>query len=770
MTSRFRFGFLALTWLVTSSDNLAEPKPARPEHTNRLAQEKSPYLLQHAHNPVDWYPWGKEAFAKARSENKPIFLSIGYSTCHWCHVMAHESFENEEVAATMNREFVNIKVDREERPDVDRVYMTFVQATTGGGGWPMSVWLTPDLKPFVGGTYFPPEERYGQPAFKTVLERVATAWKENHDKIVEQGGRIVAALRESQSTAAAEGKIDAAVLDAAFQQIDRSYDPKEGGFGNAPKFPRPVTLNFLTRFYVRDPKRESGKHALEMTLFTLRKMAAGGMHDHIGGGFHRYSVDRYWHVPHFEKMLYDQAQLAGAYLDAFQITRDQQYEVVARDVLDYVARDMTSEEGGFFSAEDADSPAGIGDPGHEKTAEGAFYIWTKKEIDAALGDAAEIFHFHYGVQPHGNAPEGSDPQDEFRGKNILIERHTIAETAKHFGNTGILSASRTDSSRGEPVRPAGVSPPDPESGQAARDLLKRCREKLFSIRSKRPRPHLDDKIIAAWNGLMISAYARGAQVLDEPRYLEIATRAAKFLRTNLYGEKSKLLYRNYRGGRSDIEGFADDYAFVIQSLLDLYEASFDVEWLKFAIQLQETQDRLFFDEKNGGYFSTSGKDESVFLRMKDDNDGAEAAASSVAALNLLRLAQFRDDPAAAGAERARKTIDAFATTLSHFPSAMPLMLVALDYSLSKPRQIVIAGKRDAPETKALVKEVHRHFLPNTVLFLADGAEGQGYIGEKNEAIRAMSPIDGKPAAYVCENFTCKAPVTDPKQLGDLLLK
>ncbi|PYL33589.1 MAG: thioredoxin domain-containing protein [Verrucomicrobia bacterium] len=770
MTSRFRFGFLALTWLVTSSDNLAEPKPARPEHTNRLAQEKSPYLLQHAHNPVDWYPWGKEAFAKARSENKPIFLSIGYSTCHWCHVMAHESFENEEVAATMNREFVNIKVDREERPDVDRVYMTFVQATTGGGGWPMSVWLTPDLKPFVGGTYFPPEERYGQPAFKTVLERVATAWKENHDKIVEQGGRIVAALRESQSTAAAEGKIDAAVLDAAFQQIDRSYDPKEGGFGNAPKFPRPVTLNFLTRFYVRDPKRESGKHALEMTLFTLRKMAAGGMHDHIGGGFHRYSVDRYWHVPHFEKMLYDQAQLAGAYLDAFQITRDQQYEVVARDVLDYVARDMTSKEGGFFSAEDADSPAGIGDPGHEKTAEGAFYIWTKKEIDAALGDAAEIFDFHYGVQPHGNAPEGSDPQDEFRGKNILIERHTIAETAKHFGNTGILSASRTDSSRGEPVRPAGVSPPDPESGQAARDLLKRCREKLFSIRSKRPRPHLDDKIIAAWNGLMISAYARGAQVLDEPRYLEIATRAAKFLRTNLYGEKSKLLYRNYRGGRSDIEGFADDYAFVIQSLLDLYEASFDVEWLKFAIQLQETQDRLFFDEKNGGYFSTSGKDESVFLRMKDDNDGAEAAASSVAALNLLRLAQFRDDPAAAGAERARKTIDAFATTLSHFPSAMPLMLVALDYSLSKPRQIVIAGKRDAPETKALVKEVHRHFLPNTVLFLADGAEGQGYIGEKNEAIRAMSPIDGKPAAYVCENFTCKAPVTDPKQLGDLLLK
>ena len=772
MTSRFRFGFLALTWLVTSSDNLAEPKPARPEHTNRLAHEKSPYLLQHAHNPVDWYPWGEEAFAKARSENKPIFLSIGYSTCHWCHVMAHESFENEDVAAFMNREFVNIKVDREERPDVDRVYMTFVQATTGGGGWPMSVWLTPDLKPFVGGTYFPPEDRYGQPAFKTVLERVATAWKENHDKIVEQGGKIVAALRESQSTATAEGKIDAAILDAAYQQIDRIYDPKEGGFGNAPKFPRPVTLNFLTRFYARDPKRESGKHALEMTLFTLRKMAAGGMHDHIGGGFHRYSVDRYWHVPHFEKMLYDQAQLAVAYLDAFQITQDRQYESVARDILDYVARDMTSKEGGFFSAEDADSRVvgGIDDPGHAKTAEGAFYVWTKKEVGAALGDASEIFDFHYGVQPHGNAPEGSDPQDEFRGKNILIERHTIAETAKHFGNTGSLSASRTDSSPREPVPPAGVSPADPEREQAIRDLLKRCREKLSVIRSKRPRPHLDDKIIAAWNGLMISAYARGAQVLDEPRYLEIATRAAKFLQTDLYDPSRKILYRNYRGDRSDIEAFADDYAFVIQGLLDLYEASFDVEWLKFAVQLQETQDRLFFDEKNGGYFSTSGKDESVFLRMKDDNDGAEPSASSIAALNLLRLSQFRDDPAAAGAERARKTIDAFTTTLSHFPSAMPQMLVALDYSLSKPRQIVIAGKKDAPETKALLKEVHRHFLPKTVLILADGAEGQKYLGEKNDAIRAMSPIDGKPAAYVCENFTCKAPVKVPKKLAELLSK
>jgi uncharacterized protein YyaL (SSP411 family) len=485
-------------------------------------------------------------------------------------------------------------------------------------------------------------------------------------------------------------------------------------------------------------------------------MAAGGMHDHIGGGFHRYSVDRYWHVPHFEKMLYDQAQLAVAYLDAFQITRDRQYESVTRDILDYVARDMTSKEGGFFSAEDADSLVAVAavydrrteseEPAEagahraplQETKEGAFYVWTEKEIDAALGDAAEIFAFHYGVQAHGNAPEGSDPQDEFRGKNILIQRHTTAETAQRFNKS---------------------------EDEIAKSLA-RSRANLFAIRAERPRPHLDDKIIAAWNGLMISAYSRAAQVLEDPRYLEIAIRAAKFLRTNLYEEKSKLLYRNYRGGRSDIEGFADDYAFVIQGLLDLYEASFDVEWLKFAVELQETQDRFFFDEKNGGYFSTSGKDESVFLRMKDDNDGAEPAASSVAALNLLRLAQFRDDKQIA--ERARKTTDTFAATLSHFPSAMPQMLVALDYSLSKPRQIVIAGRKDAPETKTLLREVNTHFLPKTVLCLADGAEGQKYLGEQNEAVRAMSPIDGKSAAYVCENFTCKAPVTDPRELAALL--
>jgi uncharacterized protein len=727
---------------VTPTHLAAEAAPGPSQHANRLAHEKSPYLLQHAHNPVDWYPWGEEAFAKARRENKPIFLSIGYSTCHWCHVMAHESFESAEVAAIMNREFVNIKVDREERPDVDRVYMTFVQATTGGGGWPMSVWLTPDLKPFVGGTYFPPTDRYGQPGFKKVLERIAAAWKENHEKIAGQGAKIVDALRDSTAARPeTAGKVDATVLDAGYEQFSRNYDPREGGFGSAPKFPRPVTLNFLSRFHAGDRSSTESKNALEMDLFTLRKMAAGGMRDHIGGGFHRYSVDRYWHVPHFEKMLYDQAQLALAYLDAFQITQDRHFESVVRDILDYVTRDMTSKDGGFFSAEDADSPvvAEAGDPGHsQKTAEGAFYIWTEKEIDQALGDDAEIFKFHYGVQSHGNAPEGSDPHDEFRGKNILIQRHDLKDTAKRFGKSEVETAKS----------------------------LERGREILFSIRAKRPRPHLDDKIIAGWNGLMISAFARSGAVLQEQRYLDSAMRAAKFIRTQLWDDPKSILFRSYRGGRGQVEGFADDYAFVIQGLLDLYQASFDIEWLKFANELQRTQDRAFFDEKNGGYFSTTGKDESVLLRMKDDNDGAEPAASSVAAVNLLRLAQIRDGKELR--ERAEKTINAFQATLSSFASAMPQMLVAVDYSLSKPRQIVIAGKMDAPETRELLAEVHRHFLPKTIVLLADGGEGQKYLGEKVEAIRAMSPINGRSAAYVCENFTCKAPVTDPQQLRELL--
>jgi uncharacterized protein YyaL (SSP411 family) len=716
---------------------VADAPPAHVEHTNRLAREKSPYLLQHAHNPVDWYPWGEEAFAKARREKKPIFLSIGYSTCHWCHVMERESFENEEVAAVMNAHFVNIKVDREERPDVDRVYMTFVQATTGGGGWPLNVWLTPGLKPFVGGTYFPPEDRYGQPGFMKVLHRIADAWEGDRAKISQSGDQIIAALAHSANTSAEKpGKANAKVIEAAYQQIARGYDAREGGFGGAPKFPRPVTLNFLFHVYHRSaPGSEAGEAALGMGLFTLRKMAAGGIHDQLGGGFHRYSVDAAWRVPHFEKMLYDQAQLASSYLDAYQITGDLRYEGIARDTLDYVRRDMTDPGGGFYSAEDADSLTTAG--GSEK-AEGAFYVWTKQEIDEALGEYGELFDYQYGVEADGNAPEGSDPQGEFKGKNILYERQTFVETAKHFG----------------------------KSEMDVDESMRYRRATLLEERAKRPRPNLDDKIITAWNGLMISAFARAAQVLGDTAYLEAATRAADFVRSKLYDEKAQTLVRSYRGGPSGIGGFAEDYAFYIQGLLDLYEASFDVQWLQLAEQLQATQDRLFWDDKKGGYFGSTGDDPSILLRLKEDNDNAEPAPSSIAALNLLRLAQIRDSNELRA--RGEKTIAAFGASLDHFPSAMPQLLVALDFSLTKPKQIIIAGQAGAPETRELIEEVHRHYLPDTIVLLADGGEGQKFLAGKLEEMKEMKPVDDKAAAYVCENFTCKAPVTTREELRKLL--
>jgi uncharacterized protein len=723
---------------------------------NRLANEKSPYLLQHAQNPVEWFPWGKEAFEKARRENRPIFLSIGYSTCHWCHVMAHESFEDAATAEIMNREFVNIKVDREERPDVDRVYMTFVQATTGGGGWPMSVWLTPRLEPFVGGTYFPPEDRFGQPAFKKVLQRISEAWKNDREKISNQGANIVDALREAAKDQRSVGKIDAGILESAYQQFARTFDAHEGGFGGAPKFPRPVTLNFLMRFPARNPDSDSGQHALEMVLLTLRKMASGGVHDHIGGGFHRYSVDAHWHVPHFEKMLYDQAQLASAYLDAFQIAGDTEFAATARDILDYVRRDMTSPEGGFYSAEDADSPvvAGIADSGHRKNVEGAFYVWTKQEIDDALGEDAGMFSFHYGVEEKGNVPAGADPHGEFVGKNILIERHSIAETAK-FRSPGV-----------PPVGPTGLSLVDANDEKAIQRSLAQSRQKLFSIRNKRPRPHLDDKIIAAWNGLMISAFARGAQVLDDASHLETATQAAEFIRANLYDESRQILFRSYREGRGEVEGFADDYAFVIQGLLDLYEASFETRWLKFALELQRQLDALFWDNENGGYFTVTGRDGNILLRMKEDNDSAEPAASSVVALNLARLAAIRND--AELLARAKETVNAFARQLAHFPSALPQMLVAFDFLEGAPQQIVIAGNLRDKGMLELLGEIRKHFLPRTIVLLADGGDGQNFLAEKNEAIRAMRPIDGRPSVYICENFACKAPLTDVYELRNLL--
>ncbi len=717
------------------------PVATKSQFTNRLSKEKSPYLLQHQHNPVDWMPWGAEAFERAKKEGKPIFLSIGYSTCHWCHVMAHESFEDETTAKYLNEHFVCIKVDREERTDVDKVYMTFVQATTGSGGWPMSVWLTPDLKPFLGGTYFPPQDRGGRPSFRNILARIADGWKSDREGIVKHGDEVARQLNEAAASAASSAeKPGRASLYGGLGQLVQRFDDEHGGFGSSPKFPQPSIINFLLRMSVRrglgatpESEQTDRERARKMALFTLEKMAAGGMHDHVGGGFHRYSVDTFWHIPHFEKMLYDQAQLARAYVDAFQLTHDSRWEKIARDVLDYVLRDMTDKEGGFYSAEDADSFLEHGKPEH---GEGAFYVWTKSEIEQLLGEDAALFIRFYGVEADGNAPAGSDPMNEFHGKNTLIQRFSISDAAKFFKK------------------------PEAEIESS----LAKSRAKLFAVRAKRPKPHLDDKIIVAWNGLMISALSRAAQVLGEPRYLAAAQRSARFIQANLWRDGA--LIRSFRQGASNVPAFADDYASLIAGLLDLYEADFDTAWLRWAVELQAKMDERFLDKEHGGYFQTAPGASDILFRTKEDYDGAEPAPGSLAAANLLRLAQLTDSKEFR--ERAEKTIASAADQLDRLPSAMTQMLCAVDASLAKPRQIVIAGKRDAEDTRALLREVRAVFAPNQIILLADGAGGQEWLGAKLEFLRTAIPVDGKAAAYVCENFTCQAPITDPAKLRELL--
>jgi uncharacterized protein YyaL (SSP411 family) len=713
------------------------------QFTNRLAKEKSPYLLQHQHNPVDWMPWGAEAFGRAKMEGKPIFLSIGYSTCHWCHVMAHESFEDGATAQYMNEHFVCIKVDREERPDVDKVYMTFVQATTGSGGWPMSVWLTPDLKPFLGGTYFPPQERGGRPSFRTILARIADGWKNDRDGIVKHGNEVARQLNEAAASEASRAeKPGRASLYGGLGQLVKRFDDQHGGFGSSPKFPQPSIINFLLRMSVRrglgatpESEQTDRERARKMALFTLEKMAAGGMHDHVGGGFHRYSVDTYWHIPHFEKMLYDQAQLARAYADAFQLTRDARWEKIARDTLDYVLRDMTDKDGGFYSAEDADSLLAHGKPEH---GEGAFYVWAKSEIEQLLGEDAALFIRFHGVEADGNAPVGSDPMGEFHGKNTLIQRLTVSEAAKQFNKTEAEIETSLAKSRG----------------------------KLFTERAKRPKPHLDDKIIVAWNGLMISALSRAAQAFDDPRYLAAAQNSARFIRANLWRDGA--LIRSFRQGPSNIAAFADDYAALIAGLLDLHETDFDTAWLQWATELQAKMDERFLDKKHGGYFQTALEAADILFRTKEDYDGAEPAPGSLAAANLLRLAQFTDSKELR--ERAEKTISSAADQLDRLPSAMTQMLCAVDASLAKPRQIVIAGKPGADDTLALLREVHAVFSPNQIVLLADGAANQQWLGGRLGFLRDVAPVEGKAAAYLCENFTCQEPVTDPAKLRELLAR
>jgi uncharacterized protein YyaL (SSP411 family) len=713
------------------------PSALPPAAVNRLGDEKSPYLLQHAGNPVAWQPWGEEAFARARLEDKPIFLSIGYSTCHWCHVMAHESFEDPATAAVMNELFVNIKLDREERPDIDRVYMTFVQASTGSGGWPMSVWLLPDLKPFFGGTYFPPDDRYGRSGFASVCRAVAHAWKNERSKIVAQSERILDSLRDyarAGSTHGAAGAADrggrtfADILRAACGPLARAYDPEWGGFGDAPKFPRPVTLHLLARIQAHAGADEAAQ-ARAMMDETLLRMAAGGMHDHLGGGFHRYSVDRYWHVPHFEKMLYDQAQLAIAYLEAFQITGAAAHAGIVRDILAYVSRDLSSVQGGVFCAEDADSLLAAGRPEH---AEGAFYVWTKAEIEALLApaEAAAVCEF-YGVQEQGNVRAGSDPQGEFTGKNILF----VSET------------------------PLAV-------GQEA--MLRTARQKLFSERERRPRPHLDDKILTSWNGLMISAFARAFRVLGDAAFLREAVSAAEFIREHLYDQQTGSLLHSYREGPAAVDGFADDYAFLIQGLLDLHAANFDPAHVLWAIQLQDRQDALFHDPDGGGYFAAAAGDASVLLRLKESHDGAEPSASSVSALNLARLAALTGREALR--EKALATVRAFGA-LDHparTAQTMPMMLVAADFLANPVFHLVIGGDRDAADTRALLEVCNARFLPNLIILLADSGAEKPLLMPELPFLETAIMKDGRATAYLCREGACQLPTCDPNELADRL--
>jgi len=702
-------------------------------YTNRLSREKSPYLLLHAHNPVDWYPWGEEAFAKAKRENKPIFLSVGYYTCHWCHVMERESYSNLAIAELLNRSFVSIKVDREERPDIDNEYMMFIEALTGDGGWPMNVFLTPDLKPFFGGTYFPPEDRYGRTGLRPLLQRVAEVWSKQRVEIMHSADGIAQKLQQALDSGVGGGDPSkAGLLDETYEQIRKSYDAVNGGFGEIPRFPRPVAPSFLLRYW----SRTGNKDALDMVLNNLRSMAGGGIHDQVGGGFHRYSTDGRWRVPHFEKMLYDQAQLAMLYTEAYQATKDPFYASVARDILDFALREMRNPEGAFYSALDADSPLEKGKPEH---GEGVFYVWTVQEIEHMLGkENASVFTFRYGVEAGGNVPSGQDIEGGLNGKNVLYESHSLAETAKKFGKT------------------------EAEASQ----ILKDARQKLFIQRSLRPRPPADTKIITSWNGLMISALAKASQTLDEPKYLAAANRAKSFLQAHVYQPDSGKLKRRYRAGSAGIDGYLDDYTFLTQGLLDLYEASFDVRLLSWAVQLQQAQDRLFWDEKLGGYFTTSGQDRSILLRTREAYDGVEPSPSSVAAMNLLRLWQITDQQSYK--DKADKTLGAFGPRLEKVPEAMPYMMSALDFSLAKHRQIVIAGVPGADDTRALLRLVWQSYIPNRVLLLADGAEGQKQLARWLPLLAHVTRKQGRATAYICENYVCNLPTADPPTVARLL--
>jgi uncharacterized protein YyaL (SSP411 family) len=683
--------------------------------SNRLRNEKSPYLLQHAENPVNWYPWGDDAFQKAKKEDRPIFLSIGYATCHWCHVMAHESFEDNEVAGLLKKYFIAIKVDREERPDVDKIYMSVCQALTGHGGWPLSIFMTPEGKPFFAGTYFPKSGRLGMPGFVDILQQIAAMWQEDRASILKSSEAITAAIQPRSGSDSSVDAVSKETLQKGYRQLAKVFDPSWGGFGAAPKFPTPHHLTFLLRWH----KRSGASKGLEMVEKTLTAMRMGGIFDQIGFGFHRYSVDKAWLVPHFEKMLYDQALLAMAYTEAYQATGQLEFARVAREVFSYVMRDMMSTDGGFYSAEDADSEG----------KEGLFYLWTPQEVEKHLGkDLGSLFCRFYDITEAGNFEEG----------------RSIAHMPVSFE---VFAAQ-------EAVDPARLD-----------RLLTNARDRLFGVREKRIHPLKDDKILTSWNGLMIAALAKADQVLGDQAYGQAARRAAAFILKHLKTAQGRLL-RRYRQGEVAHPGYLDDYAFLVWGLIELYEATFDIFYLEEAVGLNERMIDIFWDKEGGGLCFTGKGNEPLITRSKEIYDGALPSGNSVAALNCLRLARLTGNVDLE--KRAEQLTGAFAAQIVDQPIAYTQLLVALDFMIGPSQEIVVAGDPALETTRAMLEAVRRRFMPNKVLLLRPpGVEGKR-VTALSPFVEGMAPIDRQPTVYICEQYACQAPIRDVGELATAL--
>ncbi|MDD1695400.1 MAG: thioredoxin domain-containing protein [Methanoregula sp.] len=703
------------------------PDPHHPPDTpdtqekqvNRLIHEKSPYLLQHAHNPVDWYPWGTEAFTRALKENKPVFLSIGYATCHWCHVMAHESFEDTTVAGILNTHFISVKVDREERPDIDGIYMSVCQLMTGQGGWPLTIFMTPEKKPFFSGTYFPKESRFGRTGLTELLPRIIRLWQERHDDLVASAEEITAALRQQESPSHGEAP-DRSLLNKGYEELVIRFDTEYGGFGSAPKFPTPHTLLFLLRFW----KRTGDKRALAMVEKTLYAMRQGGIFDQVGGGFHRYSTDAQWRVPHFEKMLYDQALLVMAYTEAFQATRNPDFLKTAEDTISYVFRNLTSPDGAFYSAEDADSSGG----------EGVFYLWTAEETKKILGnDDAIIAASVFDIIPEGNYQEtGIDKR-----QNILSRKKTTTELALSFG-----------------LKKADLE-----------IRLESIRSRLFDAREKRPRPSLDDKILADWNGLFIAALAQAARVSGNETYLTAAKKAMQFILTRLRTPDGGLMHR-YREGEPAIPAFGDDYAFTIKALLELYESTFESAYLSTARELSSWFEAHFHDKALGGFFTSADLAEILLVRKKEVYDGAIPSCNSVAFENLVRLAHLTGD---VSYERlASELSETFASPVHQSPSAHAWYLCALNTALGPVQDIVIVGEKDADDTKALINGLREYYLPLVMVVLKPLRDDDPRLASLAPFTSNLTATEGKPTAYICTGHSCAMPITDLNHLRELL--